>query len=130
LVGNAVSVPVAEWIGGHLASPGVFDARHATAIDHGAGWPKAAWGAKGRIHACAASTFPVASPPIALAAFLAYPVSPLSARATMGFIVVIDLPTASVAGNEHERIGCPSTCTVQAPHCAIPQLNLVPVSPI
>jgi DNA (cytosine-5)-methyltransferase 1 len=85
LVGNAVSVPVAEWIGGRLASPGVFDARHATAIDHGAGWPKAAWGAKGRIHACAASTFPVASPPIALAAFLAYPVSPLSARATMGF---------------------------------------------
>ena len=27
------------------------------------------------------------------------------------------------------RIGVPLRCTVQAPHCAIPQPNLVPVSP-
>src|SRR5207249_463319 len=29
----------------------------------------------------------------------------------------------------HERTGWPSRCTVQAPHCAMPQPNLVPVSP-
>src|SRR5688572_27485576 len=30
---------------------------------------------------------------------------------------------------EQERTACPSTCTVQAPQSAIPQPNLVPVSP-
>src|ERR1700730_5381028 len=29
----------------------------------------------------------------------------------------------------HERIGCPSRCTVHAPHNAMPQPNLVPVRP-
>src|SRR5437867_13083502 len=28
-----------------------------------------------------------------------------------------------------ERVGMPLTCTVHAPHCAMPQPNLVPVSP-
>src|SRR5580698_6507143 len=32
-------------------------------------------------------------------------------------------------GNRHERTGTPSICTVQAPHWAMPQPNLVPVSP-
>src|ERR1700692_4539530 len=34
-------------------------------------------------------------------------------------------PTA----NRQDRTGAPSTCTVQAPHCAIPHPNLVPVNP-
>jgi hypothetical protein len=33
------------------------------------------------------------------------------------------------AGMTHERIGWPSTCTVHAPHRALPQPNLVPVMP-
>src|SRR5437870_12649799 len=32
-------------------------------------------------------------------------------------------------GVMHERTACPSTCTVQAPHSAMPQPNLVPVRP-
>src|SRR6266478_7553198 len=32
-------------------------------------------------------------------------------------------------GNTQERTASPSICTVQAPHCAIPQPNFVPVSP-
>ncbi len=31
-------------------------------------------------------------------------------------------------GSMQERSGVPSTCTVQAPHWAMPQPNLVPVS--
>ena len=31
-------------------------------------------------------------------------------------------------GRTHERTGSPSMCTVQAPHCAMPQPYLVPVS--
>src|SRR5689334_7140935 len=44
-------------------------------------------------------------------------------------MVVIFFPTAALTGNEHERTGAPSMCTVQAPHCAMPQPYLVPVRP-
>src|SRR5512143_1474203 len=44
-------------------------------------------------------------------------------------IVVMDFPTTDAAGLTHERTGSPSTSTVQAPHCAMPHPNLVPVSP-
>src|SRR5215207_7657718 len=42
-------------------------------------------------------------------------------------IVVTRLPAAADSGTEHERIGFPSRWTVHAPHCAMPQPNLVPV---
>src|SRR5206468_734386 len=41
-----------------------------------------------------------------------------------------DLPATALVGVTHERTALPSTCTVQAPHWAIPQPNLVPVRPI
>ena len=44
-------------------------------------------------------------------------------------MVVIFLPAASEIGVLQERIGSPSRCTVQAPHSAAPQPNLVPVIP-
>ena len=47
----------------------------------------------------------------------------------MASIVVIFLPSAWDTGVEHERIGCPSRCTVHAPHKAMPQPNFVPVMP-
>ena len=37
-------------------------------------------------------------------------------------------PTAPT-GSRQERTGLPSICTVQAPHCAMPQPNFVPVMP-
>src|SRR5262245_32521266 len=42
-------------------------------------------------------------------------------------MVVTRPPTADEIGVEQERIGAPSRCTVQAPHSAMPQPNLVPV---
>src|ERR1700724_4026598 len=44
-------------------------------------------------------------------------------------MVVICLPSASLASTEHDRVATPSTRTVQAPHCAMPQPYLVPVRP-
>src|SRR6201996_6319238 len=44
-------------------------------------------------------------------------------------MVVILVPTAPLTGNEQERVATPSICTVQAPHCAMPQPYLVPVRP-
>src|SRR5437899_12969494 len=44
-------------------------------------------------------------------------------------VVVIFFPTAAATGVTHDRIGCPSRCTVQAPQSAMPQPNFVPVRP-
>src|SRR5204862_7061030 len=44
-------------------------------------------------------------------------------------IVVTWRPATAETGAEHERNVCPSTWTVQAPHCAIPHPYLVPVRP-
>src|SRR5262249_55719656 len=52
---------------------------------------------------------------------------PPSARPSM---VVIFLPSAALTGSEQERTAPPSTCTVHAPHWAMPQPYFVPVSPI
>src|SRR5258705_5159376 len=43
-------------------------------------------------------------------------------------MVTIFLPATVPTGVTHERVGCPSTCTVQAPHWAMPQPYLVPAS--
>jgi hypothetical protein len=44
-------------------------------------------------------------------------------------IVVMDLPCTALTGSTQERVAWPSMCTVQAPHSAMPQPNLVPVIP-
>src|SRR5687767_11568338 len=44
-------------------------------------------------------------------------------------MVVTFFPATALTGVTHERIGSPSMCTVQAPHNAMPQPYLVPVSP-
>src|SRR5215831_12569233 len=43
-------------------------------------------------------------------------------------MVVTDLPSTRDIGVAQERVACPSMCTVQAPHDAMPHPNLVPVS--
>ena len=44
-------------------------------------------------------------------------------------MVVTVFPAMLFITVQQERTACPSTCTVQAPHSAMPQPNLVPVSP-
>jgi hypothetical protein len=43
-------------------------------------------------------------------------------------MVVTCLPRMVDICTLHERVGSPSRCTVQAPHCATPHPNFVPVS--
>jgi DNA (cytosine-5)-methyltransferase 1 len=87
LVGNAVSVPVARWVGGRLSEPGFFDeARISDQVRPGVAWPKAAFGRKGsEPYSVAVSMWPVKWPKEHLADFLRYPRIPLSARAASGF---------------------------------------------
>ncbi|MCF6746611.1 DNA (cytosine-5-)-methyltransferase [Blastococcus sp. KM273128] len=87
LVGNAVSPPVAQWLGERLALPGFYDPSNDRPIE-GPPWPRqAAWADyDGRIHAAKVSAFPAWLPRDPLATFLRHGGRPLSARAANGFL--------------------------------------------
>jgi DNA (cytosine-5)-methyltransferase 1 len=85
LVGNAVSTPVAEWLGRRLLVEDDYDA--GADVELGAGrWPSAAWGHAGRRYVVDRSMWPVAYSRPHLHEFLEYEPSLLSARATAGFL--------------------------------------------
>lgn len=85
LVGNAVSVPMARWVGDHLNKPGVYDKTLERALDPGHRWPNAAWGRNRRVYEVAVSTWPVRLEYQDLETFLKTP-KLLSVRATDGFL--------------------------------------------
>ena len=86
LVGNAVSVPVAEWIGKRLGEPGSYDrARDKGALRPGA-WPKSARSDGLRRLEVDIGAFPEWRPRRPLADFLLFDGKPLSERATAGFL--------------------------------------------
>ena len=86
LVGNAVSTPVAAWLGGNLRAPGRYERDRDRTLTSGARWPRAARWDGDRRHASEIGAFPVWRDRPALATFLNYPGKPLSARATLGFL--------------------------------------------
>jgi DNA (cytosine-5)-methyltransferase 1 len=86
LVGNAVSVPVAKWFGEQFLSPEPYDDGTDVPLAEDSAWPKAAWGRKGKIYRAELSMWPVQSEYQHLVEFLKYPTSPLSQRATAGFL--------------------------------------------
>ena len=86
LVGNAVSVPVFEWVGSRLSRPGTYDGSADKELVSGKPWPKAAWGRKGKVYSTTLSAWPIRRPRPHLHDFLQFPVTPLSTRATAGFL--------------------------------------------
>ncbi|WP_280502451.1 DNA cytosine methyltransferase [Nocardia farcinica] len=84
LVGNAVSVRMAEWVGVRLACQN-DPIPHAEPIDPGKPWPIAAWGRAGNAYRVPVSTWPVQEPYEDLKNFLTDS-RLLSARATAGFL--------------------------------------------
>lgn len=85
LVGNAVSVPMAQWVGNRLAELGDYDASEDTPLTAGSAWPTAAWGRRGMAFQVQVSRWPVRRRYRHLEAFITNP-SPLSRRATAGFL--------------------------------------------
>ncbi len=86
LVGNAVTVPVAEWLGRRLREPGEYDSTWDPTLSAGCSWPRAAWNVgSGRHRATNISAWPLALPRPSLSEFIREP-SLLSAKATAGFL--------------------------------------------
>lgn len=86
LIGNAVSVPVAAWLGGKLASPGAYERDRDRPLPENTRWPRAARFDGKQRHAVEINSFPAFLSRPGLADFLRYPGKPLSARASQGFL--------------------------------------------
>ena len=86
LVGNAVSVPVAAWLGARLRSPGESIVSGGAAVSRDGPWPTAAWNVGGGIVGATVSQWPQGRIWTPLTQFLEYPLIPLSPRAAEGFL--------------------------------------------
>lgn len=96
LVGNAVSVPAAIWIGQRLVEPGAWDSSHSERIGADRPWPKAGWGCKGTRYAVFSSEWPVAAPRKGLSSTISSDASELSLRAASGFMARLMNSTLNV----------------------------------
>jgi DNA (cytosine-5)-methyltransferase 1 len=88
LVGNAVSVPVARWLGERLACDRDAEphaASTATPVVPDRAWPTAAWGEGSDAWRVGISMWPTVEPYQRLGTFLRYEGDPLTLRATAGF---------------------------------------------
>jgi len=87
LVGNAVTVDAAEWIGRRLRNPAEYQSERDEPLPSWAKWPEAAYNVGDGRFACPASSYPVARTGSSLADFLNLDeAQPLSQRATAGFL--------------------------------------------
>lgn len=87
LVGNAVSVPVAAWIGRRLVAKISGAKFRSSPLQRGKKWPNAAFGGPGREPVGVdLSMWPVSERPVPLASFLRDEPKLLSYRATTGFM--------------------------------------------
>jgi len=85
LVGNAVTTPVSEWLGMALRCPPASEPNDACELDGRMGWPKAAFGGKGKRYAGVVSMWPVNKAMTRIDRFLQFPCRPLSRKAAEGF---------------------------------------------
>lgn len=88
LVGNAVCVPMATWIGKSLRTPRTYDSQLDGGDPRAGGrrWPLAAYGCEGRRQAVTVSSWPAHHAFVPLDEFLSFPLRDLSARAAGGFL--------------------------------------------
>ncbi len=90
LVGNAVTVGVSAWVGRRLLDPSAWDASLSARLPDGARWPTAAWGEGGRVWRVDVSLWPEQQPYEHLLDVMGDDCTPLSHRATAGFLGRLD----------------------------------------
>ncbi len=103
LVGNAVTVPVAEWIGHRLAAP-TSSIADSMPLNDGTPWPRAAFNVDGHRRTSDLSAFPIWKSRVRLGAFLEHGGVPLSERATAGFLTRARASSLNVTGDLLTRI--------------------------
>jgi DNA (cytosine-5)-methyltransferase 1 len=104
LIGNAVSVPVAGWLGRRLLDPGQYDRSRDCPLPLDGRWCRAArWDGKKR-HAVRLNTFPAWQNRPPLHEFLQFPGRPLSAKATEGFLRRADASTLHFVDGFKEKV--------------------------
>jgi len=86
LIGNAVSVPVARWVGRRLLNPGRYYNSLEMSHSNGGAWGIAGWGYRGEKRVLNLSDLPVHRKSRSLEEFLKFPMTNLSVRATGGFL--------------------------------------------
>ena len=86
LVGNAVSVPVAEWIGRRLSEPGRYDDSDDVPLEPGAPWPCAGWDLGDGGMSSKVSEWPLQRRRGRISAFATENWPDLSTRALRGFV--------------------------------------------
>jgi DNA (cytosine-5)-methyltransferase 1 len=86
LVGNAVCVEVAAWIGRRLITPREYDGANDEILHPGRSWPRAAWNLGEGRRIAPVSAWPTRITSKGIEKFLRYPGHPLSVKATEGFL--------------------------------------------
>jgi DNA (cytosine-5)-methyltransferase 1 len=86
LVGNAVCVPVARWLGERLLDPGRYQPQEERTLGPVDPWPRAARSDDRGAVAVGVSSWPIRRHYSHLAEFLQHPVRPLSTKAALGFL--------------------------------------------
>jgi DNA (cytosine-5)-methyltransferase 1 len=86
LVGNAVNVRLAVWLGKRLLQPGQYDSSRTLPEFTKGVWPNAAYGERGRVYPVEIGEFPRKQKYQPLEPFLKHPTKPLSERAARGFL--------------------------------------------
>jgi DNA (cytosine-5)-methyltransferase 1 len=86
LVGNAVSVPVAEWLGNRICCNELYNDSIDLKLGKADRWPFAAWGERGERFTSPRSSWPIRASYSGLLGFLMHPLKPLSSTATRGFL--------------------------------------------
>lgn len=104
LVGNAVSTPVAGWLGEKLKAPGKYEASRDRILPDRGRWPKAARFNGSERKAVEINAFPVWRDRPPLTEFLAHPGKPLSERATKGFLLRTERSTLRFVPGFQDRL--------------------------
>lgn len=90
MVGNAVTVGVAKWIGDRLAEPGDVPKGDDKLLATGHKWPHAAWGSRKGTFTVDVSMWPTCARPEHLSDMMDRDFVPLSHRAAAGFCLRLE----------------------------------------
>jgi DNA (cytosine-5)-methyltransferase 1 len=120
LVGNAITVPVAKWLGSRLIRPGCYDHDRDHVLADDRSWPKAArfdGTSRSRVEI---GTLPAWKKRPPLVEFLRHPGRPLSVRATRGFLGRTERSTLRFVAGFQDRLRA---------HLSLMEQNELPATP-